>query len=129
MCRLTFSTFASITLRRCRHTNWGDSAMKYQSILVFLMIGSLLACAHGSKMQKLRPDMTRQEVIKILGQPDGFKRCGDYESLKYANKLMSGWAWDRADYFAILLNGKLVEYGVGEIRVKENNTIVLIPLK
>ena len=94
------------------------------------MIGSLLfACAHGSKMQKLRPNMTKQEVIKILGQPDGFKITGDYESLKYANKLMSGWAYDRADYFAILKNGRLVEYGVGEVRVKENNTIVLIPLK
>ena len=99
-------------------------------MLLIIMISSLLmACAHGSKMQKLRPDMSGQEVIKILGQPDGFKRSGDYESLKFANKLMSGWAWDRADYFAILKNGKLVEYGVGEVRVKDNNTIVLIPLK
>ena len=98
-------------------------------ILIILTISFLMACAHGSKMQKLRPDMTRQEVIKILGQPDGFKRSGDYESLKYANKLMSGWAYDRADYFAILKNGRLVEYGVGEVRVKDNNTIILVPVK
>ena len=104
--------------------------MRNHIILLIIIISSLLmACAHGSKMQKLRPDMTRHEVIKILGQPDGFQKTGDYESLKYANKLMSGWAWDRADYFAILKIGKLVEYGVGEVRVKDNNAIILISLK
>lgn len=100
------------------------------SILVFILLCSIgFSCAHGSKMKKLSPGMTKQEVINILGKPDGYKASGDYEALKYANKLMSGWSWDRADYYAILKNGILVEYGAGEIREKENNIIVLVPIR
>jgi hypothetical protein len=80
-------------------------------------------------MKKLQPEMTKEQVIRTLGKPDGYQKLGDYEVLKYANKLMSGWSWDRADYYAILKKGRLVEYGTGEIRVKENNVIVLVPLK
>jgi hypothetical protein len=72
------------------------------SFILFLVAWALiLSCAHGSKMKKLNPGMTKQEVIKTLGKPDGYKQSGEYEALKYANKLMSGWSWDRADYYAI----------------------------
>ena len=105
--------------------------MKKMNIGFILMMfcALVLSCAHGSKMKKLQPHMTRQQVLKTLGKPDGYQTHGDYEVLKYANKLMSGWSWDRADYYAILKNGILVEYGTGEIRVKENNVIILVPLK
>jgi len=32
--------------------------------------------------------------------------------------LISGWSWDRADYFAILKGDKVTEYGSGEVREK-----------
>ena len=103
---------------------------KVRTLIFFILIGSIVfSCAHGSKMRKLNPGMTKQKVIKILGKPDGYKISGEYEALKYANKLMSGWSWDRADYYAILKNGILIEYGAGEIREKENNVIILVPLR
>ena len=103
---------------------------KVNTIFVIVMLCSIcFSCAHGSKMKKLYPGMTKQEVINTLGRPDGYKISGEYEALKYANKLMSGWSWDRADYYAILKNGIPVEYGAGEIREKENNIIVLVPLR
>ncbi len=102
---------------------------KFNIIFLVIICSMLFACAHGSKMKNLQPHMTRQQVIQNLGKPDGYQTYGDYEVLKYSNKLMSGWSWGRADYYAILKNGRLVEYGTGEIREKENDVIVLVPLK
>jgi hypothetical protein len=82
----------------------------------------------GKKMTKVNEGMTKQEVIDTLGKPDGFQRSGEYEALKYSNRLMSGWSWDRADYYAILKNERLIEYGAGEIRQNSANVLVLVPL-
>ena len=42
--------------------------------------------------------MTRSEVIRILGKPDGFRSANGYEWFQYSHRLATGWAWDRADY-------------------------------
>jgi outer membrane protein assembly factor BamE (lipoprotein component of BamABCDE complex) len=79
-------------------------------------------------MKKLNPGMSKQKVVKILGQPDSFRSAGEYEALKYSDKLMRGTSWDRADYYVIFKNDKLIEYGTGKIREKDSNVLVLIPL-
>jgi len=99
------------------------------SVFLVMLCVTLLSCAHGSKMRKLYPGMTKQEVLKTLGKPVGYQKAGEYEAFKYANKLMSGWSWDRADYHSIIKDGILVEYGAGNIRVKDKNIIVLVPLR
>jgi hypothetical protein len=99
------------------------------SVFLMMVCVTAFSCAHGSKMRKLYPGMTKQEVLKTLGKPDGYQKAGEYEAFKYANKLMSGWSWDRADYYAILKEGVLVEYGAGNIRVKDSNIIILVPLR
>jgi len=75
--------------------------------------------------------MYKDELIKFMGDTDGYQLKDEYESLKYSHRLISGWAWDRADFFVILKNNKVVEYGMGEVRVKEGptKTLVLVPLK
>ena len=96
-------------------------------IFIFMMAG----CATGELMSRLRPEMPKDEVIGILGNPDGYQSRGEYESLKYSHRLVTGWAWDRADYFVILKEGKTVEYGAGEVRVKDvnSNVLFLVPLR
>jgi hypothetical protein len=81
-------------------------------------------------MGSVQPGMTKAEVISTLGNPDGFQTAGEYEALKYANRLMSGWSWDRTDYFVILKDDQVVEYGNGEVRQSNTSTgtLVLIPL-
>lgn len=92
----------------------------------------LTGCAWttGEKISHLNIDMTRSEVVNVLGRPDGVKISGEYEALTYAHRLVTGWAWDRADYNVILKNGRVVEYGIGEVRVKEGPTsiLMLVPL-
>jgi hypothetical protein len=91
----------------------------------------LAGCVTGEKMARLDPGMTKNQVIETLGKPDGFESRGEYEALKYSNRLMSGFSWDRGDYFVILKEGKVVEYGVGTVREKtpNSNVLILVPTK
>ena len=70
-------------------------------------------------MTRLSPGMSQADVFGTLGRPDGFRTEGDYTILKYTNKLISGWSWDRADYFIILKDDQVTEYGSGEVREKK----------
>ena len=88
------------------------------SILSLLLIG-LTSCATGEKMSRVSPGSSKDDVFNILGRPDGFQQKHDYTVLKYTNRLISGWSWDRADYYVILKDDKVVEYGPGEVREKE----------
>ena len=59
---------------------------------------SLAGCFHGEKISRVYPGMPGGDVHSIMGQQEGYKRVGDYEVYSYYNKLISGWAWHRADY-------------------------------
>ena len=39
-----------------------------------------IGCATGERMQRMREGMSKDEVIAVLGNPDGFQRSGDYEA-------------------------------------------------
>jgi hypothetical protein len=97
-------------------------------IFAVALLTALSACATGERMQIIREGMPKDEVIATLGNPDGFQRNGEYEALRYTNRLMSGWSWDRADYNVILRDGRVVEYGVGQVRQRDLNTLILVPL-
>lgn len=73
----------------------------------------LSACTTGELMAQMKPGMSKDEVTQLLGNPDGYQARGEYESLRYSNRLISGWAWDRADYNVVLKEGKVTEYGPG----------------
>jgi hypothetical protein len=96
--------------------------------LAFLTSLALLnvSCVTGEKMSSLNPGITKAQVIATLGRPDGYQNQGEYEVLKYTNKLVSGFSWDKADYYAILQNGKLIEYGAGQVRQDESHKFVLV---
>ena len=79
-------------------------------------------------MATIREGLSKAEVIDILGSPDGFQRSGDYEALRYTNRLLSGWSWDRAGSSVILRNDRVVEYGLGPVRQRDPNTLILVPL-
>ena len=89
--------------------------------LSLLLLSAVLmsGCVTGQSVRALTPGMSRAEVIKVMGKPDGFKVAGEYTALKYANRLLSGWSWDTTDYTLILKDDKLIEYGPGEIRERE----------
>lgn len=88
----------------------------YLILCILLMV--ITGCATGEKVTGLSPGMSQADVVGAIGRPDGFRTEGDYTILKYTNRLISGWSWDRADYFVILKGDKVTEYGSGEVREK-----------
>lgn len=105
-------------------------------LFLYFLVCIMCGCSvFGQKITRLQEGMTKAEVIDIIGQPDGFQRKGDYSVLKYTHRFIDNDPYnrDRADYAVILKNDKVVEWGAGEVRVKEevNNTEVLflVPLR
>jgi hypothetical protein len=95
--------------------------------LIFIAVVVLIsACATGERIVRLEPGMSKDQVVDVMGRPDGFKAQDGYEVLRYTNRLISGWSWDRADYNVVLKEGKLVEYGAGEVRTKQVGTSTVL---
>jgi hypothetical protein len=88
----------------------------FNVFILCLLLLTITGCATGEKAARLSPGMSHADVVQILGRPDGFRTEGDYKILKYTNRLISGWSWDRADYFVILKDDQVIEYGSGEVR-------------
>lgn len=86
-------------------------------IFILGLVAILMAgCVTGQSVRQLSPGMSRAEVVAIMGAPDGIQASGNVEVLKYANRLMSGFSWDTTDYFITLREGRVVEYGNGQVR-------------
>ena len=96
----------------------------------FLSVVALFsACTTGEKMSSLEPGMTRQQVVGMLGRPDAVRSSGPYEQLEYTHRLITGWSWDRSDFNVILKNGRVVEFGHGEIRDRSPRMVVVPPIQ
>ena len=65
-------------------------------------------------MGDIHEGMSKSDVVSVLGNPDGYQRSGEYEALRYANRLISGWSWNRTDYTVVLRDGRVSEYGPGQ---------------
>ena len=62
-----------------------------------------------SAMRQLNVGMSRDQVVSLLGNPDGVDSSGSDETLKYYQRFpMIGEA---ADYFVTLNEGRVVRYG------------------
>ena len=89
-------------------------------ILIFVLSFALFGCVTGEKITRLDPGMSQDDVVRTMGKPDGFQKRGEYTIYKYTNRLISGWSWDRTDYsFIFDKDGKLIEYGAGEVRERD----------
>jgi hypothetical protein len=95
---------------------------------VFALFVALIlsACATGGgKMNDLREGMTKDEVFKVAGGPDGYQRSGDYEVLFYLERRTSAWSYfagaiqDLVDYSVVLKDDRVIEYGPGRAQQRE----------
>ena len=108
-----------------------DGGIVRAFVLGCLLVLHLSLCATGERVRSFQPGMTRNDVTDILGNPDGYQISGEYEALKYVNRLISGWSWDRTDNTVILKGGHVVEFGPGQVRQRDPNvtTLILVPLR
>lgn len=102
-----------------------------RGFLVACILVVLIGCT-TQPIQNVHKGAFKTQVIGLLGNPDESQRSGEYEALRYANRLINGSSSDLADYFVILQGGFVVDYGYGYIRQPDssvNNRLILVPLK
>lgn len=87
-----------------------------KKVLIAGLIVLIAGCTTGEKIHNVQVGMTKAQVIAMLGQPDGDAVNGNKEQIQYSNRLASGWGWDKGDYYVTFEDGKVVQYGSGEIR-------------
>jgi hypothetical protein len=83
---------------------------------VLLSAFVVAACTTGEKMAQIHDGMSKDQVVATLGAPDGYSRDGNTEVLSYADRLISGWGFDRADYQVRLSGGQVIAYGPEPMR-------------
>jgi len=96
---------------------------------VFALLTALIlsACVMGGKMTGVREGMTKAEVLRVAGGPDGYQRSGDYEVLLYLERRTSAWSYlsgslqDLVDYSVILKDDHVIEYGPGRTHQRDSN--------
>jgi len=80
-------------------------------VVIFLSVAFLFSCAGSysfKKMNQLKIDMTKQEVIEVLGTPNSTSATRNVEYLKY---LINKGIFDTAEYYVRLEDGKVESYG------------------
>lgn len=106
--------------------------MRWKSLAIALVSLALLTgqISFGGKFKKVELGMSRTEVVRLLGRPDGVRSHENEEALTYADRLVSGFKWSRADYVVVFRDGVVTEYGPGQIRDASPNTgaFIFVPL-
>lgn len=98
------------------------SPMRSRRLMVAVVAVALAACATGERMRRVHEGMWKDEVVGLLGHADEVQRIGEYEVLRYSNRLASTWSSDRTEYSVILRGGRVVEYGPGQVRQRDPGT-------
>jgi SmpA / OmlA family len=73
--------------------------MKFKVMLIALLF--LAGCGSDRKWAQIQPGMSRQQVVAILGQPNGYKLQNDGEILRYSDD----------NRYVKFRNGRVVEFG------------------
>lgn len=101
-------------------------------IILGLLALAFTGCTTGDRASEIELGMTPEQVIGVLGRPDGQSMQGSQLGYQYTNRLISGWSWDRADYVAIFTDGHLMSWGPGQVRPGSGpsfGTLVVVPLQ
>lgn len=100
--------------------------LKLSFIFLFILV---TGCTTGEKFRNIDIGMKRERVNKLVGKPDQIDRTNGYIITYYKNRLISGWSWDKADYYILFdKNDKVYKYGFGNIdrsltRAMSNSTV------
>ena len=70
---------------------------------------ALTGCATTSKMNKVSLGMTKNEVLKLMGNPVSTAGIGTEETLRY--NLYNAYSDMYEEYWVVLQNDKVYKYG------------------
>jgi uncharacterized protein YceK len=86
-------------------------------LLNFAVLFVLSGCATGEKWSGIDEGMSKDQVHNIIGKQDQIeKRDNGWSIHYYKNRLISGWSWDKTDYYVVYNpDGKVDSYGHGSV--------------
>ncbi|MFZ2541917.1 MAG: hypothetical protein WAW75_09130 [Gallionella sp.] len=89
----------------------------YENKLCLIFIFILSGCATGERWSGIDEGMTKTQVQQILGKQDQIeKRDNGWSIHYYKNRLISGWSWDKTDYYVVYNpDDKVDSYGHGAV--------------
>ena len=98
-----------------------------KAIFILLFSIFLSGCVTGKPAEQIKPGMSFEQVQNVMGSPDVFQKRDNFTIYKYTNGFVSSWVvstwpWERTDYVFIFDDGKLVEYGAGEVRERTSES-------
>ena len=88
-----------------------------KKVLIPLIILVLIGCATGDNFRKLQKGIVEDRATNIMGEPDWVEKRGEYVVLRYENRRVEYYpSYAKADYYVVVKNGFVVDYGMGEVR-------------
>lgn len=101
-----------------------------RKLFVACILLVLFGCA-SEPIKDIHNGLSKSQVIDFMGDPDSSQRSGKYVAFQYANRPVNGSPTDRADYYVILLEGFVIDYGYGYVKQGDStvtNKLMLVPL-
>ena len=89
------------------------------AVLLFALSGCAGSPIFGERFTKIGPGMSAAEVKAVLGNPDGYEKQDQFELYQYTDRMVSGWGYDKGNYFVVLDSDKVTKYGIGSMRYRE----------
>jgi len=86
-------------------------------VLVIAIAFTLGGCATGEKMGRVEEGMSKTEVRKAMGKQDQIDHLPNgFTAYLYRNRMMSGWSWDKTDYYVVFdPTDTVYSYGHGSV--------------
>jgi hypothetical protein len=103
--------YADIRARVLAHRPAFLRPMKLKIILITAVLAGLLAGCSTPDTNALRLGMTKEEAIRVMGNPDSVSAQGAYEYLNYTLQRYTGYGSMTRPYSVRLLAGRVESYG------------------
>jgi hypothetical protein len=88
-----------------------------RKVLILSIILALIGCATGDRISRLKTGMLEDRAANIMGEPDRVEKRGEYVVFRYKDRMIEYYpSYARADFYVIVKNGLVVDFGIGEIR-------------
>lgn len=79
----------------------------------------------GHKITTIDVGSTRDDVVATLGRPDSIRTVSDFEVLNYLDRHRTRMSLAHTDYAVVLKDGKVVQYGPGQVRRDGLHSVVI----
>ncbi|TCV93352.1 SmpA/OmlA family protein [Luteibacter rhizovicinus] len=81
----------------------------------------------GGRITQIDVGSSRDQVVETLGRPDSVRTVTDFEVLSYLDRHRTRMSVAHTDYSVVLKDGKVVQFGPGQVRRDGLHSVVIDP--